>query len=272
MLVLNYIKHITNIFFEGNYLYLFLFIISLITLTVSLKKQSRRVLSLLMFSYLSLLFIYLPLTSVLFDRYLDGNPVFARLWMICPVWIIVACAAVICLSGISNKVIKVVSVFLIIILLIVSGSSIRTLNMISNTDDVYKIRNEAVEISNEVMRLNNDEPTSLFMLVPVYTVPDNFVEGGTVKSGIEQYTGRVNLTAFGCSDEFWNDYFLSDVTPTNRESLEWINAFINERYAASGAEYFAVPDDEIVNSKIDSLGYELLSQAGGYRLYRMELR
>lgn len=269
MLVLDHIKHISDLFFEGNYLYICLFLFSLIILAVRGRKQAGRESSLLLFSFLALLFIYFPVTSIFFDKFLNGDPVFARLWIICPIWIVISFVLANCFIKISNRIVKTLAITTLTVLLIAVGSNVRSLTMINEPNNIYKIRSEAVDVSEAVLKLNNGEPTSLFILVPVYTGPENYVEGGTVGSGIEQYTALIDLTSFGCSDEFWNDFFLSDITPTDRESEEWLNAFVNERQVASGAEYFAFPTNDIVNQRLISIGYNWKSDVGGYSIYEI---
>lgn len=269
MFLIDHLIRVANLFFSNNYLFVVLFVISLIALAVGKMRDADSAKSMMVFTLITLLVIFFPLSSVVFNRFLDGDPVFARLWMICPVWIVIAYVMASRIIGVHSKVIKSICVIVLAGLVIVTGSNLKSLNMINNADSVYKIRHESVEISDEILMLNNGNPTSLFILVPINSVPDNFVEGGTIRSGIEQYTGNIELYGFGCSDEFWSEYFLSDVTPTNRESEEWINAFVNERHAASGAEYFAFPTNDIVDRKLANLGFVLTTYIGGYSIYKI---
>ncbi len=268
--LLDSFARVTNLYFSTNYIYLIVFIMCVVLLIVKRNDNPNGYWLLGISTILILLVLYFPPLLQLFNFLpASDDMVFARLWLLCPVWIVIAYSCASNISDIKNNVIRYSSVVILVLILIISGNNIYSLNMLNEPQNIYKIRTESIEISDEVLRLNNGAPTSLFIIVPLYNDEENYINGGTVNRGIEQYTGDIRLTAFKLSDEDWNNYFLSDITPTNLDSEDWIGLFISQRYENSKAEFFALPTNDTVNSKLTDLGYEWLSDVAGYSIYRM---
>ncbi len=263
--------NVINLHFAENYVYLLLFVICLVMLIVKRKDLTRGYLLLGIFTSIVLIILFILPTQMLFNMIpASDDSVFARLWLLCPVWLVIAYVAAASIPKMENKIHKTVISMVLVLVIVFSGNTIQSLNMLNNPQTPYKIRADSVEIADEVLRLNDGNPTSLFILVPDYADGENYINGGTLNMGIQQYTGDIQLTPFKCSDDFWNGYFLSDITPTDREAEEWLGAFVSERYAATGAEFYASPTNEIVDKRLEDLGYECISTVSGYSIYKMK--
>lgn len=269
--LINPVVHVTEIFFSSNYVYLILFIVCFVLLIKKRKEMPEGYVLLGLYSSIVLPLIYFLWLFDLFNIIpFSGDAVFARLWLLCPVWLVLSYAMVVYVCNINTKHVKYLVILGLSLLLVLSGASIRSLSMVNTPQNLYKIRSESIEIADQVLRLNNGEPTSLFMIVPYQGVEDNYVNGGTINMGIEQYTSEIQLTAFKLSEEDWNNFFLSETTPTNLDSEDWIRLFISQRYENTYADYFALPTNDILNSRLSDLGYEWQSDVAGYSIYRFQ--
>ncbi len=263
--------NVTNLHFAENYVYLLLFVICFVILIVKRKDLTRGYLLLGIFTSIVLIILFILPTQMLFNMIpASDDSVFARLWLLCPVWLVIAYVAAASIPKMENKVYKTVVSIVLVLVIVFFGNTIQSLNMLNNPQTPYKIRAASVDIANEVLRLNNGKPTSIFLIVPDYADGENYINGGTINMGIQQYTGDIQLTPFKCSDDLWNSYCLSDITPTDREAEEWLGAFVSERYAATGAEFYASPTNEIVDKRLEDLGYECISTVSGYSIYKMK--
>lgn len=270
--ILEKLYTITWLFFSDNVVYFVLFVGSLVY--IRFHKKSI-VIKELLFSFVLLaivLVIYNPILALLFDKLpvgVGGAQVFARFWLIIPVWIIIAYSSSVCVMSISNKAIRSSIIVLIVLLLIVTGNSISRMNMVNQPTTIYKIRKESIDLVDTVLMINNEEPTSLFVFVPKEE-SDGYVNGGEISSGIDQYSGMVRCGAYFCSDELWNDCFISDSYPdgysTNEQFIDTMFYFIHYSY---GFDYVAIPSDQIVDEKIIGLGHELVGNIDNYSIYRL---
>lgn len=263
--------HVISLHFDSNYIYLAIFIMCFVTLFAKRKEHTKGYLLFGVFSSFVIMFMLIPSTQSLFDRIPSTNePVFARLWILCPIWLIVIYSFVNWIfANKKDNSNKEVGIVLLSALLIVSGSSLTSNNMLNNTVSAYKVKSESVEIADEILQLNNDNPTTVFILVPYYSEGENYINGGTLNMGIQQYTGKIRILPYKCSEDFWCDFFLSDATPTNRDAEEWLGAFVSEWHEATGYEYLAVPSNDIVERRLADLGYDCISTTAGYNIYRM---
>ena len=265
----------TELYFAHNYVYLGVFILALIFL-IWKRKEYKAAFGLLgVYTILQLvLIIYNPLLMPLCNKIpgfdVEGSKVFARFWLLVPVWIIIACVLAAVISGVKNKIVKYVAAIAVAALLIYTGDSVRSLDMFNDTSSVYKVRPEAIAIANELLEITGGEPTSLYLFQPEYEVADNFVDGGTIHYGILQYTGNIRVVPHPYSQAEWDGCLTSEYCEEQGVSSQ---SFIHSSFMIGDyyeCDYAAVPDDERINYKIDNLGYELVGQAAGYNIYRIE--
>ena len=265
----------TEMYFAHNYVYLGVFILALLFL-IWKRKEYKAAFGLLgVYTILQLvLIIYNPLLLPLCNKIpgfdVEGSKVFARFWLLVPVWIIIAYVLAVTLPKIKIKVLKYVAAVAVAALLIYTGDSVRSLDMFNDSSSVYKVRPEAVELADEILNITGGGPASLYLFQPEYEVADNFVNGGTVHYGILQYTGNIRVVPHSYSQAEWDGWLTPEYCPDQQTtSQSYIHScFMTGDYYE--CDYAAVPDDERINYKIDNLGYELVGQAAGYNIYRIE--
>ena len=263
----------TELYFAHNYVYLGVFILALLFL-VWKRKEYKAAFGLLgLYTILQLvLVIYNPLLLPLCNKIpgFEGDKVFARFWLLVPVWIIIAYVLAVTIPKIKFKVLKYVAAIAVAALLIYTGDSVRSLDMYNDSLCVYKVRPEAVELADEILEITGGEPASLYLFQPEYEVADNFVNGGTIHYGILQYTGNIRVVPNPYSQAEWDGWLTPEYCPDQQTTSQ---SYIHSCFMTGDfyeCDYAAVPDDERINYKIDNLGYELVGQAAGYNIYRIE--
>ncbi len=261
-------QDVLNLFFAGSIVYICVVIASIVLLLVrrkALKKGFD-----LFFFYTVLLLVFVIFNPLLFklSGYLhDSTSVFARVWIICPLWMIVAYA--VSSLDIKNKFISGAIVIAAAAVLIYFGGSTRSLKMFNTPSNPYKIRSEAVEISDEILNLSGGEPASLLIFVPLTPEPERFVNGGTIYEGINQYTASISACPIGYTDEYWDSYLMADYMPNGvTTTADYMNSLIDQYEEMHGIEYVALPDEDIFISRLEYCGYELAGHAGDYYIFR----
>ena len=262
---------ITNLYFAGNLIYFSVFIFAFSLLIAKRNAFNRGSALFVSFTLLTMiLFVFNPALEQLISRFPASNDqVFARVWLLCPIWLIIAFSSSFNALHKRRMITKNARTIMLSLIIIIFGNSLSYKQMYIQTNEVYKINADAVEIADKALQLSDGEPTSLYILVPSTGGPmENFVNGGTVYQGINQYTGLIDLYADSYTETDWSTYFISDMMPDGVTPTEnYINYFFAYAFGTLGCEYVAFPDDSIVNKKIDHLGYSLVGEAGGYRLY-----
>lgn len=263
----------TELYFAQNYVFLGMFLVALAFL-VWKRNDYKAAFGLLgIYTILQLvIIIYNPILIPLFNKIpgFEGEKVFARFWLMVPVWIIIAYVLAVLISRLKNKIIEYVVAVAVAAVLIYTGDSVRSLDMFNDARCAYKVRPESIAIVDEMLSITGGEPTSLYMFVPEYDVADNYVDGGTIYYGILQYTGLIYVSPHPYPTWEWEDYLIPEYcADSDILSQSYIHSYfiIGDTL---GCEYLAMPDDERINYKIDNLGYELMGQAGGYNIYRIE--
>lgn len=260
----------TDLFFEGNLVFISVFIICFAFLIQRRKLTVTGFRFFVPFSMPVLLILYSPIVYQLFRLSSDvGDQEFARLWILCPIWMMIPYVIAIGVSRIREKSHQLFTIVTLSVLIVVSGNAFANMDMMKASGSEYKINSVAVEVADEILRLNNGAPTKTLILVPYYEMADNYVEGGTIYRGIEQYTADIDILPVKYTDELWSGSFQAEVTPVGRDSKEYIQAFLTEWYYNFEFEYFAFPTDSVVDSKLSDLGYVRMSDVAGYSIYKM---
>ncbi len=267
----SYLVDTTNAFFSYNLVYLALFAISLVYLSNN-KKSTSSVRCLLFYSTLSLLFfiVYSPFLSLIILKLPNSNSsVVSRLWVICPIWIVMSYAFVCCVRSIKNKLWHIISILFILGVLILTGNSTTSLNMVRTPKNYYKINTESITLVDEVLSLSDGQPVSIYILVPSTGGDlENYVVGGSIYQGMNQYSGLIDIHSDAYTEDDWESCFVPDIMPDGENSTEdYINYFFSNAYNNLNCDYVVFPNDERVNSKIDHLGYCLVGSTDNYNIY-----
>lgn len=258
---------ITNMFFAGNLVYLVVLIAAMVSLAV-FKNESDRGYD-LFFVYtvlLLVLIIYNPVLRYFFQKIpAAGTPIYARLFVLCPFWLIIAYVTTVGSLRMKKwRFSNYIVVIAVTIILIYFGSSITGESMMNPPNNVYKINPTAIDIADAVLEETGGDPTSLWIFMPEPESGEKYINGGTIYEGIRQYTGKIHLYRWYFSDDYWNDFFVSETA-----SIEYIRDIMDVNLQQQGIEFAAWPNNDIVSSKLGDLGYDLVAQCGEYNIYRL---
>ena len=268
------IVDIVNIFFSKNMVYLALYIFAVIT-TLFCKRNDLRGKQMIVI-YTIITMVLVVFNPFLFDLSLNysvlGYEVFARIWLMCPMWIAISNCLSKTVSYVSSrkKHLKSVITFAFAGIIIAFGSSINSLHMMNDVNCKYKIKLESVEIADKILDYSNGEPTVLFIYVPKTQDDANYINGGTIYEGIRQYTGVISTYRYEYTEEIWNNYYLSEIIPVgNITSDAYVCEFLDIAQKENGFEFIAFPDDPRILDRMDYCGYEYLDHIAGYFFFRV---
>lgn len=259
------VNEITNVFFNNNYVFLCLSTFLFVYLFAKRDKLKTGYNLFFAFSVMvGLIVIYNPLIwKKLFDTP-DLKSVYARFWLLCPLWLVIAYGLSSMITQINPKRKAFFSIITTVVV-IIAGNTIGT--MMIPTGTIYKIRPEAVEIADEIQMINDGKPTSLLIFIPIDEYDGRYINNGTVYDGITQYTGKIMVYPRGYTDEKWDDYYTSDYQPNGGASVYFVNAVLAEEYESHPFEYVAFPDDQRILSKMLDIGYDLVGHTSNYYIF-----
>ena len=257
-------NEITDFFFAGNYVYLLIFAAAIVMLIIFRKEFDKGYKLLIPFCLTGMvLILYNPLVKVVFEKLpaVEEGNVYARLWLLFPVWIVIAYTVVCVCMRISNKVLKCAFIAAVAAALIFSGNTIMKQQKMLDAQSIYKIKPEAVQIADEVLRLNGNEPTVLYIFVPQSDTSERYVNGGTLAEGIRQYSGNILLYPSYCTAEDLQQggYLSSEI------GIIWLFDYAKN----ADCDFIAYPDTDYFVENIRLQGHEPESYAGGYVIYRI---
>ncbi len=258
----------TNVFFERNYIYLVFVIVSTAYLIAHRQEHYRGYKLIYAFVIVvSSVIIYNPLFSILaikLPKYNDA--VLARNWILVPVWLLISFTLSIMLANIKQTAYKNLIVVIIVFSLLASGNSVNSLNYYISSNNNYKIRSEAIELSNDIIRINDNTPATILLIMPTYDVLDNYIYGGTVTKGITQYTGNIRCINLRLSQSDWNNAISYTSTSENQ-----INEMLMGYYHMYQYDYVACPNNESVTTILFHCGFNLVATSGGFNIYKYDM-
>ncbi|MCR5592146.1 MAG: hypothetical protein K6F79_00175 [Saccharofermentans sp.] len=202
-------------------------------------------------------FVLLPGTTSSMAEY-------ARVWILCPVWLFVAYVLSVELSNNCNTVLRYLFVVITALVLVLFGSNLQNNNMINEANNRYKVRADSVALADELIELSAGRPISAWIFLPKPVIEDKFVDGGTLYEGIMQYSAEIELYRYFYTDEIWDTYFVSDYMPDGvTPSEECIPPILDQL----PHDYVIWPDESRLIPKMENCGYELLSRVDGYLIF-----
>ena len=256
--------------YAGNYAYFIITTIAVVLLFHYRDRMHKGYRLFMVFTGLILLIvIFNPLFYMILMKLPSVNAgVVARFWVLCPIWLIVAYSLTMHYDSMDKKWLRIGLPVVTAFVLIFAGSTIETLGMTTDANNIYKVRNESIQIADELLRLSGGEPTSCFIFISDDENEDRN-DGETIFSGINQYTGQINLHSCYYTQEQWRNYYIGiNRYITGSKADHYISRILNKRYEQWGYEFFALPDNERVNDRLNNLGYFPIGNAGGYNIYR----
>lgn len=265
-----YFNLITNRFFGGEYFSIGLLVLAVMILIFYRDKMRNGYRMFVAFILVALAVVFNPLTEPLFGLLPGGGDATVTwFWIVCPILMTTAYALSARCTEIKDKTKKIVTVVSLSLALVMTGGSLLGLYQLMDPESVYKVRADSVELADELMRLNGGRPTSVFVFVRHFNESDDDVIGGTLKTGITQYTNTVKVYEWYSSNVYLRDYILSNSIPDGSVSSNvYLRRLIETNYEELGFDYVAIPDYDRIIPKMEYAGYVLAGNAGGYNIFR----
>ena len=260
-------------FINGNAIYLFIAVASLISISTNKKTVDKGRKLFLQYSIFLLIVVLLNPVFRLMANHINmmSDQVFARFWIMCPIWLIIAYSITNRSECYNNSLARSVFVLMSTLVIVLAGSNVENNNMFIVSDNSSKINTAAIEISNEILELSDGKPVSLLIRVDFASSSGNYVNGGSIYEGMLQYTGKIETIPHYYTEEEWNSYYVSEMTPYNEMTTEeFIKQSLSVWEDMYNFDYIAWPDDERLVSKLHYCGYEVVGHAGGYYIYAKE--
>lgn len=267
----SFLPELLNLFFAGNVIYFVIFIVTMSQL--SQYKNELLAGKKLFFNYtIGVLFLTVlnPFFVIAFMRSPSASyESLARFWLLCPTFLLFSFVFCILIISIKRQFHRFVALGVLLVLLFSSGNTITSLGMINSTNNIYKIRSESIVIADRIITLCDGAPTAVLVFIPEYEGPGNFVDGGTIASGIMQYTGLIDVHTNGYTDDTWHDFYILDQIPgTDISTQDYLDAVLSEYYRLYQCEFVIIPDDECMIEKMHNSNYELVDSETGYYIYQ----
>ena len=261
---------VTELYFASNIVYMLFVVIAFVYLFYTRKTNRNGYNLLFAFSVLTmLLIIYNPfLHLVFFLLPSTSDAVFARFWLLCPIWLITAFAIVSFVFGFNSNSKKTTSLIALAVVFVLFGDSLYSLSMMNYFDNAFKIRTESVELADGLMRLREGNPVKLLIMLPNDGNNGKFENGGSISEGIAQYNGYIEVYSYFYTDEEWNNYYKAETIPeTGETSTYYINRSLMHKFLKYRFDYVAWPADDLIDQKLEQGGYSLLGEYGGYNVF-----
>lgn len=260
---------ITNLVFNGNYIYIALSILSLMVVLKNRQHCDKSVVLFVYFSCLTLtVIIYNPLIRLLFEKIPDsGIAVFARLWCVIPLWFLISYSFSLFFATKTYNCVAYGALITIALLLCICGESIATKGMSKKPDNVFKINDMSVDLVNELKEVTNEESSTLLIILPDTDSVER-EEFSTFYNGITQFTGFYNVYVHLYDEHDWEEY-ISNINQNNCESSGYAHSIISFFYRRYGIEYVVLQTDEMVIYNLNNYGYEAVGESDGYTIIKV---
>ena len=267
----SYVRSNTEAFFSSNYIFLALVVISVVLLAHQQRLSRGRKLFLAFFIMFMGLIIYNPIAAEDFKQLPSfDEAVFNRFWIVFPIWGMLAYIFTCLVTKTEKQASKITAVIVISAVLMFSGNTITNSGMVIPTTNDYKINDESISIADDVLELSDGEVTSLYIFVPFVRTEPNYIYGGDVVSGIRSYTGLIDVQVFEYTDEYYNGYLVSDITPDGRVTSYYIQYYLEQvnSILKFDFDYVVFPTDERINKNLLEAGFEPVCQRDSYSIYQ----
>lgn len=242
-------------FTGGNLVY---FIIIVVFLSFfSFEKEAFRHRRSLMWPFFWLVLLLCPFNPLfryfVFKIPIDQYELLGSFWFVVPVFVMFAYSAAMMIPRIQKKFLKYLTVAGVCVVLVFAGASVTFNHMAIAADNVYKIKAGVPELADEVLRINEGEPTYVLVFQPDQG-DDEWVVGGTMFQGLRMYSSKLAVAGYSFTPE-------EDLT-----TVSFVEAVLPAR--PEPIEYYLFPDDAGNVDSMELCGYKLVGNAGGYNIFR----
>ena len=273
--LLNIIDHSNSVFWNGNLLFLAAYIISLTLVFASKREADRAHKIFAIFSILCvLLFCYNPLIYSLFTNVIpdSGEGEYSRIWIVLPVWMVIAFAGTQIVNKNKSHITQKGICIGVVGGIMLMGTSIDAYGYYVDSDSIFKVNHQCVEISDKILDDSCGENTSVLLIVCTQG-GDNTVGSDELVYGEGQYTGVIRYYPYYYSQESLQEFFYSDIQPDGTTLTEEnINSFLFWLRRRLKFSYIVIPHEESLPEKMTYCGYEYIDSAGDFDIYKAKPR
>lgn len=241
----------TNQLFWNKSLYLILYAICLVVLLVGKKhfKKGRRVL----FGYSVLTYVVLicnPIfVKVAFKGFFTLKEEYVRMFWLLPIWITLAYTFTQLVYRLKNKYAQILMAVGIIIILIVMGTTYSAQGMYKTPENIYKISQDALNISDMILEDSGGEAD--VVITKMSNVWDELYWG------IRQYTSKIRMKEEIITEE---DY--------QREYKEVFDIYWDQIEENTQFKYVICERTGELCRRIEQRGYYEVGSSGNYVVYK----
>ena len=244
ILTLELILFLNNLFWEESG-YAILLVISLMWILLN-KKRNERAKNLAVYSILVLLLvIYNPIVAPIGMRFFsDAETAYLRIFYLLPLMTILAYAAADYYADkvdVTDRFSKKIKYAVIMCVIIVMAGSLYDSGMYRDVENIYKIDNEALEISEIILSRQETEQADEKARILAPNVDD-------ITYGIRQYTGKIVIAGF-------SDYFKDEETLLSLEE--------NKDF-----EYVIIQKSKYLNDILEQHHYERIADTKTYYILK----
>lgn len=173
--------------------------------------------------------------------------------LIFPVWLIMAYSATVLVLSIRKRMYRVYMTIGLCAVMVFAGSSMTSINMLTQAKNVYKVSEGVPELADEVLMINGGNPTRILVFQP-YLGDEDWPAEENVYQGLCMYSSKLSVDcyAYSPSEDLTSNGFIEAVIPQKADAID----------------YFIFPEN-LENSRVmEEHGFSLVGNAGGYNIFR----
>ncbi len=270
--IMNSVIDVTNAYFGGSVVFFVLIVVSFSLLILERNEMNSGYKLFFVYSVFGLLmFTYNPVAQwVVQNSSLAQGDSVLETFMLYPLFALIAYVLSYACLSIKKSIKKHIVIVFLSVLIAFAGCSAYYCDNVFNARNHYKVNPQSIEIANQVLNASGGKPATLYIFTPPHENPDSEVPGGTIYEGIHQYTAFINVYEYPTEDWYWVNYFMEDITLEGTLSVDYMRDYIADTFEQYDLDYFALPINDIVDEKMQYLGYQRVGEGGGYYIYSME--
>lgn len=241
--------------FWGTSIYWIIYLVCLVLLFGFRKKMKRGYQILGWYSIMVCCgIIYNPIfMKVAYKLFFRGIAEYIRIFMILPVWIVIAYVMTECIQYSKKKLVRFASLIVCILVLILSGVPFSKTGMYVEAENPYKIDQEALEIANILLEDSGGEARIL-----IQTTADSYRDRATWYHGMRQYSSDIIFVGRFLTDE---EYAASD--------MQSMRDYINELKKDYEFQYVICENGTLGLDGLLEYGGEILVEIEGHVVLKL---
>jgi len=241
--------------YVGNGMYFLLFLIAIIYIYITERKSPSKTL-LCYYPLVALLVIFNPFIASIIIKNIEDY-VYWRMFWILPITTVIAYAATKVVNGTQERSRRVVVIFALIAIIVMSGKFIFTSENYSEPSNWYKLPMEAIEVS---VIIKNDSDGAIRAVVPAELA----VSIRQYDADIELFYGRNG--SIGAVSNYWyrkTEYELMKKSELNVKKTSKYMSVLE-------FNYLVLKNTMLLSDDLEKYGYKLVATTESYDIYKFD--